>query len=119
MKVCIMKTNINYLRRKKALVAFMMAGALITGITACSNDDNLPDEKDTAMLGKGMLGDDMTSREFLDNWENCKTVKIAGIRHEVNSPWYGASAQNIPDMIRFDVKKSDGDGFLRTQRRKR
>ena len=108
MKVCIMKTNINYLRRKKALVVFMMAGALITGITACSNDDNLPDEKDTAMLGKGMLGDDMTSREFLDNWENCKTVKIAGIRHEVNSPWYGASAQNIPDMIRFDVKKSDG-----------
>ena len=72
MKVCIMKTNINYLRRKKVLGAFMMAGALITGITACSNDDNLPDEKDTAMLGKGMLGDDMTSREFLDNWRTVR-----------------------------------------------
>ena len=103
-----MKTIINHINNKKALAAFFMAGALATGFTACSNDDDLPDENSSTMLGNNMLGDDLTDREFLDNWENCKTVKISGIRHEVNSPWYGASAQNIPDMIRFDVKKSDG-----------
>ena len=103
-----MKTIINHINNKKALAAFFMAGALATGFTACSNDDDLPDEKTTSTLGNNMLGDDMTDKEFLENWENCSTVKIAGIRHEVNSPWYGASAQNIPDMIRFDVKKSDG-----------
>ena len=99
----------NYIKNnnKKAIAAFMMAGALAVGFTACSKDD-LVKEPEPTTLNKPMLGDDMTNKEFLNNWENCHTVKIAGIQDEVNCPWYGASAQNIPDMIRFDIKKGNG-----------
>ena len=98
----------NYINNnKKAIAAFMMVGALAVGFTACSKDD-LVKETEPTTLNKPMLGDDMTNKEFLNNWENCHTVKIAGIQDEVNCPWYGASAQNIPDMIRFDIKKGNG-----------
>ncbi len=42
------------------------------------------------------------------NWENCNTVKIAGVGDEIYCPWYGAAAQYIPDYVRFDTKKEMG-----------
>ncbi len=103
-----MKAKFYHISNVKAVAAFLMASVLTTGFTACSSDDDLLDETKPELLGHPMLGDDMTKDEFILNWENCHTVKIAGIQDEVNCPWYGASAQNIPDYVRFDIKKEKG-----------
>ena len=102
-----MKTRFYYISNMKVMAAFLMASVLSTGFTACSSDDDFVEET-PSMLGRPMLGDDMTKDEFMSDWENCHTVKIAGIQDEVNCPWYGASAQNIPDYVRFDIKKEKG-----------
>ncbi len=62
----------NYINNnnKKAIAAFMMAGTLTVGFTACSKDD-LVKETEPTTLNMPMLGDDMTNKEFLNNWENC------------------------------------------------
>ena len=92
----------------KAMAAMAFAALLTSGIAACSSDDDVVEEPAPLTANKPMLGDDMTKDEFMYNWENCQTVKIAGIQDEVNCPWYGASAQNIPDYVRFDIKKENG-----------
>lgn len=92
----------------KALAFVLIASAMSAGFTACSSEDDTIDETRPMVQTRPMLGDDMTKDEFMYNWENCHTVKIAGIQEEVNCPWYGASAQNIPDYVRFDVKKEKG-----------
>ena len=92
----------------KAMAAMAFAALLTSGIAACSSDDDVVEEPAPLTANKPMLGDDMTKDEFMYDWENCQTVKIAGIQDEVNCPWYGASAQNIPDYVRFDIKKENG-----------
>ena len=74
--------------------------------TSCS--DEITEEAPKTMLKNSMLREDQTKGEFLTDWENCKTVKIAGIGDEIYCPWSGAAAQNIPDYVRFDTKKEAG-----------
>ncbi len=92
----------------KVVTTFIMAAVLPIGFAACNSDNDIIEDVNPQTLGHPMLGDDMTKQEFMYNWENCPTVKISGIEEEVNCPWYGASAQNIPDNVRFDIKKEDG-----------
>lgn len=85
----------------------LMLGALITlPLTSC-HDDMVEDAPATE-ANMPMFGEDMTKNEFLTNWENCQTVKIAGIRDEIYCPWFGPAAQNIPDYVRFDTRKDGG-----------
>ena len=103
-----MKTRFYHTGNMKVAMSFIMAGLLSAGFAACSSDDDFVEEAAPESFGHPMLGDDMTKDEFMYNWENCPTVRIAGIQEEVNCPWYGASAQNIPDNVRFDIKKENG-----------
>lgn len=91
-------------------MSLLMTTATTTALTACSDDDPVMEEQMPTMLtgGKPMLGDDATKRAFLTDWENCHTVRIAGIENEVNCPWYGATAQDIPADVCFDIKKKNG-----------
>ena len=51
--------------------------------------------------------DDETEKGFLKAWEDAKTVNLSkyGTR---NLPWYGAADNDIPEDIRFEMKKEDG-----------
>ena len=51
--------------------------------------------------------DDQSERSFITNWEECESVQLIGIG-ERYLPWYGASSQDIPEEIIFDMAKRDG-----------
>ena len=84
-----------------------MLGAVLTLPLASCHDD-MVEETATLANNRFILNEDQTKDEFLTNWENCKTVKIAGIGDEIYCPWYGPAAQNIPDYVRFDTRKDGG-----------
>ena len=87
--------------------AALVLGALLTlPLTSCHDD--MVEDTPQPVAKHPKFGQDQTKNEFLTNWENCKTVKIAGISDEIYCPWYGAAAQNIPDYVRFDTKKEGG-----------
>ena len=46
--------------------------------------------------------------KFLSDWENQDTVRIAGLKNPVYTPWRGSQKWNIPDEIRMDVSKANG-----------
>lgn len=102
-----MKTPFYNISNGKVFTAMAFATLLTAGLVACSSEDDIIEET-VPQTNHPMLGDDMTGDVFLTDWENCHTVKIAGIQEEVNCPWYGAAAQNIPDYVRFDVKRDKG-----------
>lgn len=58
------------------------------------------------LLRRGANNDE-SSDDFLRGWENAETVCLStyGTR---NLPWYGAANNDIPENIRFDMKKRDG-----------
>ena len=58
------------------------------------------------MLRRGANNDE-SPKDFLRNWENAETVCLStyGTR---NLPWYGAANNDIPENIRFDMKKRAG-----------
>ena len=87
--------------------ATLMLGAVLTLPLASCHDD-MVEETATLANNRFILNEDQTKDEFLTNWENCKTVKIAGIGDEIYCPWYGPAAQNIPDYVRFDTRKDGG-----------
>ena len=96
--------------KRKAIIqtttALMLSAMFTLPFTSCSDDmiEDLPE----ASSSEFPFGEDRTKDEFLTNWENCNTVKIAGVGDEIYCPWYGAAAQNIPDYVRFDTKKEMG-----------
>lgn len=49
-----------------------------------------------------------TDDKFLKNWENEDTVRVAGLKDPVYTPWSGPARWNIPDDIRMDVTKDNG-----------
>ena len=51
--------------------------------------------------------DDESETSFLRNWENAKTVTLSQYEDR-NVPWYGAANNDIPENIRFAMKKRDG-----------
>ena len=102
-----MKTLQNRKNMLKTAAAFLFATALPMGFTACS-DDKVEEEPQVLQMQTPMLGQDQTISRFLTDWENCQVIKLVGIENEQYLPWYGASGNNIPDKIAFDVKKENG-----------
>lgn len=93
----------------KSAVAFMYATALSVGLTACQDDDEELALDDSAMMQKSArLGEDQTDIGFLTDWEHCHAVQMVGIDDKQYLPWHGASGNNIPTEIAFDVKKENG-----------
>ena len=102
-----MKTNNISQHMLHCTAAFLLAATLSMGFTACHDDSDDPITGEPT-LGTPKLGQDQTSIEFLTNWENCQVIKMVGIRNEQYLPWYGASGNNIPNEIAFDIKKENG-----------
>ncbi len=89
--------------------ALMLAATLSMVFTACNDDnDDLITSKETVTQGMPRLEEDQTVIEFLTDWENCHVIKMVGIKNEQYLPWYGASGNNIPNEIAFDIKKENG-----------
>ena len=59
------------------------------------------------LLRTGGNDDPEEMADFLNNWEKAQTVNLSryGTR---NLPWYGSADNDIPETIRFDIKKADG-----------
>ena len=59
------------------------------------------------LLRAGGNDDPGEMADFLNNWEKAQTVNMSnhGTR---NLPWYGSADNDIPETIRFDIKKADG-----------
>ena len=59
------------------------------------------------LLRTGGNDDPEEMADFLNNWEKAQTVNLSryGTR---NLPWYGSADNDIPETIRFDMKKADG-----------
>ncbi len=91
----------------KSAAAFMFATTLFMGFTACSDED-VEETQQELQMQVPMLGQDQTIIKFLNDWENCQTIKMVNIENEQYLPWFGAAGNNIPDNIAFDVKKANG-----------
>ena len=59
------------------------------------------------LLRTGGNDDPEEMADFLNNWEKAQAVNLSryGTR---NLPWYGSADNDIPETIRFDMKKADG-----------
>lgn len=51
---------------------------------------------------------DAANIDFINDWENCTTVKINGETDPVATPWVSDNQCNIPYEIRKQCKKADG-----------
>ena len=45
--------------------------------------------------------------DFLNNWEKAESVNLSSYGTR-NLPWFGSADNDIPESIRFDMKKADG-----------
>ena len=59
------------------------------------------------LLRAGSNDDPEEMADFLNNWEKAKTVNLSNYGTR-NLPWYGSADNDIPESIRFDMKKADG-----------
>ncbi len=59
------------------------------------------------LLRAGSNDDPEEMADFLNNWEKAQTVNLSNYGTR-NLPWYGSADNDIPETIRFDMKKADG-----------
>ena len=59
------------------------------------------------LLRAGNNDDPEEMADFLNNWEKAQTVNLSSYGTR-NLPWYGSADNDIPEAIRFDMKKADG-----------
>lgn len=99
---------------RKFNLTLVVLTVLFLGLQSCTSDEMLETaftDISTSQLKSMIIAPELNNPQLKYNWENLEQVYLNS-KVPVYVPWYNTNNQphqiNIPDDIRYDIKKADG-----------